>query len=157
MNPTELKLFYEPKDRLRLTIGEDRSYPTVKPVWASPQSHPKHYLGLLDGKEKEITTIADPNDLPEASLGAVLEELNRRYLTATIVSIANAKVEFGATYWHVITNRGERDFVTQSLQENAIWISPAHILLIDVDGNRFEIPDIAALDEKSKATLNWIV
>ncbi len=157
MNPSELKLFYEPKDRLRLTIGDDRSYPTVKPVWASPQSHPKNYLGLLDAKEKEITTIADPNDLPEASLSAVLEELNRRYLTATIVSIANAKVEFGATYWHVITNRGERDFVTQSLQENAIWISPTHILLIDVDGNRFEIPDTTALDEKSKQTLNWII
>lgn len=156
-NPTELKLFYEPKDRLRLTIGEDRSYPKVKPVWASPQSHPNRYLGLLDGKEREIATIVDPTDLPAESRAAVEEELRRRYLTATIVSITAAKVEFGATYWHVVTNRGERDFVTQSLQENAVWMSPTHILLIDVDGNRFEIPDVEALDAKSRQTLGWIV
>jgi len=26
MKPEELKLFYEPKERLRLTVGEERSY-----------------------------------------------------------------------------------------------------------------------------------
>lgn len=156
-NPAELHLFYEPKDRLRLTIGDDRSYITVKPVWASPQSFPNRFLGLLDGKEKEIATIVDPSELTGESRIAVEEELRRRYLTSTIVAITNAKLEFGATYWHVVTNRGERDFVTQSLQENAIWMSPTHIVLLDVDGNRFEIPDVEALDAKSRQTLNWIV
>lgn len=157
LEPGTLKIFYEPKDRLRLTVGEDRSYPTVKPVWAAPQSQPKRFLGLLDARDVEIATIEDPSLLPQTSLACVEEELARRYLTAEIVRIDGAKVEFGATYWHVTTNRGETDFVTQSLQENAVWISPNHLLLIDVDGNRFDIPNIEALDAKSRKTLSMIV
>lgn len=157
MNTQNLKLFFEPKDRLRLTVGEEKSYVTVKPVWASPVSFPGQFLALLDGKDSEITTIPNPNDLDAISLAAAKEELERRYLTSTIIRIDHAKVEFGATYWHVTTNRGEKDFVTQSLQENAVWMSETHLLLIDVDGNRFEIPNIPELDPKSRQTLSMIV
>lgn len=150
MQVETLKLFYEPKDRLRLTVEGDRSYPTVKPVWAAPLSHPDKYLALLDGKGKEIVTLTDPSALPPASWEAAQEELRRRYLTATVTAIAHAKQEFGATYWHVETDRGTRDFVTQNLQENAVWLSDAHLLLLDVDGNRFEIPDVAQMDEASR-------
>src|SRR5437763_12358222 len=60
MDPAELRLFYHPKDRLRMTVGDDWCYPTVKPVWAAPLSRPNAYLALLNGKGEEITTISDP-------------------------------------------------------------------------------------------------
>jgi hypothetical protein len=160
VNPADLKLYYEPKDRLRLTVttqGEEKSYPTVKPVWASPLSHPNRYLCLLDGKGEEITMIPDPKTLSSESRNAVEEELRRRYLTATVTHIKDARVEYGATYWSVDTDRGERDFVTQSLQENAIWLSLHHLLLLDVDGNRFEIPDTRLLDEHSRKFIHSIL
>jgi hypothetical protein len=157
MEIQDLNLFYEPKDRLRLTVGEERSYPTVKPAWAAPLSRPGRHLALLDGKGQEIVTISDPNTLPPASLEAVKEELHRRYLTATVSTITHAKAEFGATYWHVETDRGPRDFVTQSLQENAQWLSDNHLLLIDVDGNRFELPDIKSMDDRSRTFVETIL
>jgi len=49
MQPSELKIFYDPKDQLRLTVGDDKSYITVKPVWAAPLSRPEKFLALLDG------------------------------------------------------------------------------------------------------------
>ena len=150
METSALRLFYQPKDRLRLTVDGDQSYLTVKPAWSAPLTRPGKHLALLNGKGEEIVTIDDPDELDEASRAAVEEELHRRYLTATVHKITYAKSEFGAGYWHVITDRGERDLVTQSLQENAQWLSPVHLLLIDVDGNRFEIPDVTALDEKSR-------
>lgn len=157
MNPSELKLFYEPKDRLRLTVGNEKSYVTVKPVWSAPLSRPNTYLALLDGKGEEITMIPDPKTLSPESWEAVQTELHRRYLTAIVTTILHAKVEFGATYWSVETNRGPRDFVTQSLQENAIWLSAHHLLLLDVDGNRFEIPDVTALDARSRHYISAIL
>lgn len=157
MEPHNISLFFEPKDRLRLTIKDDRSYITVKPVWAAPLSRPDHYLSLLDGKGDEIVMVDNPNMLPMDSLKAVRNELHRRYLTATIHSIEHAKQEFGATYWNVDTDRGKRDFVTQNLQENAIWLSPEHLLLLDVDGNRFEIPDIERLDNASQNYIESIL
>lgn len=157
IDPASLNIFFHPHDRLRVTIGEDRSYPSVKPVWASPIKFPGQYLALLDSKEQEIITVKDPATLPPASLEAVKAELKRRYLTSTVLSIDKAKVEFGATYWHVTTERGEKDFVTQSLQENAQWMGDRHLLLIDVDGNRFEIPNIDDLDLRSREILESIV
>ena len=150
LDPKSLKLFFHPKDRLRLTVGEEKSYPTVKPVWAAPLSHPNRYLALLDGKGNEIATLPNPEEMAPESLAAAQEELKRRYLTATVHAILHAKQEFGATYWSVSTDRGDRDFVTQNLQENAIWLSPTHLLLLDVDGNRYEITDTQALDKGSQ-------
>ncbi|AIE86920.1 DUF1854 domain-containing protein [Fimbriimonas ginsengisoli] len=140
-----------------MTVGEDRSYVAVKPVWASPLTYPNRYLAFLNGKGEEIVMIEDPTSLPAASLEAAKEELARRYLTATVTSILHAKGEFGSTYWHVETDRGPRDFVTQSLQENAQWLSPTHLMLIDVDGNRFEIVDVTALDERSRRYIEQTV
>ncbi len=157
MDPKSLKLFYEPKDRLRLTVGEDRSYHTVKPVWAAPLSRPETYLSLLDGKGKEIVTLPDPAQLSPDSLEAAREELRRRYLTATVTRVTHTRQEFGATYWSVETDRGARDFVTQNLQENAVWLSDVHLLLLDVDGNRFEVTDMTRLDRESRHLMEMIL
>jgi hypothetical protein len=155
--PKELNLFFEPKDRLRLTVNEHRSYVTVKPAWASPLSYPNRYLALLDGKGEEIVMLDTPEELTEPSRIAVREELSRRYLTSTVLRVIDARSEFGATYWHVETERGERDFVTQSLQENAQWLSPVHLMLSDVDGNRFELVDVTAMDSRSRTFLDAIL
>jgi hypothetical protein len=129
----------------------------VKPVWSAPLSRPNAYLALLDGKGEEITVIPDPSALQPASLEAVQRELRQRNLTATIAAITHAKQEFGATYWSVLTDRGPRDFVTQNLQENALWFSDRQLLLLDVDGNRFEIPDIDTLDARSQGFIHTIL
>jgi hypothetical protein len=71
--------------------------------------------------------------------------------------VISAKTEWGATYFTVITDRGERDFVMQSLQENAQWLKENHLLLVDIDGNRFEAQDIRKLDAESQAIIEKIV
>ena len=78
-------------------------------------------------------------------------------ITAAVLSVVHAKEEFGATYWTVETDRGRRDFVTQNLQENAIWLAPEHLLLLDVDGNRFEIADTGKLDAASQMYIDTIL
>ncbi|MHB8635737.1 MAG: DUF1854 domain-containing protein [Fimbriimonadaceae bacterium] len=157
MNVDDINLFYWPKDRLRMTLGARQSWHTVKPAWASPLNHPHRFLALLDGKSEEIVMLPDPAALPPSSWEVIQEELNRRYLTAQVERIVDATNEFGATYWHVETDRGERDFVTQSLQENVQWLGLGHLLLTDVDGNRFEIRDVAALDPRSRGLIERIL
>lgn len=157
ISPEEIRLFHEPQDRLRLTVAGRFSVPTVIPAWAAPLSQPKKYLSLLNFKHEEVTLISSTDVLDEASRNAVQIELDRRYLTSIIEAIESAKVEFGATYWTVRTHRGRRDLVTQSLQENAQWLGEEHLLLIDVDGNRFEIPDVTKLDAVSRDFLDSIL
>lgn len=152
-----MKLFYYPEGRLRLT-AEDRSYLEVKAVWASPMTYPTQYLALVDGKGKEIKMYKDPQDEMSAEMWEVVKnELERTYLNGVIHKILESKTVFGSTYWTVITDRGRKEFVTQSLQENAQWMGPKHLLVTDVDGNRFEIPDIDALDTASRKNLDLTV
>ena len=156
-NLKKMTAFRSPKGELRVTVEGDRSHTSVKPVWAAPLSHPGRYLALLNAKSEEVAMIEDPAELSTECFAALKAELTRRYLTATVTRVVKANVEFGATYWHVETDRGTRDFVTQNLQENAQWLSPTHLLLIDVDGNRFEIPDVEGLDPRSVKIVKMIL
>lgn len=155
--PDEIRAFYRPDDQLRATIGERVSYLVVKPVWSSPYRFPGRFLALLDGGDKEIAMVADPAELPSESWEAIREELRRRYLTFTILEVVEARMVFGSTYWTVVTDRGRTEFVTQSLQENAVWLSPTHLLLFDVDGNRYEVPDALSLPSESRRRLYGVV
>jgi hypothetical protein len=148
----EFRLFYQPEGRLRLET-EDRCYLEVRPAWAAPLTHPNKFLALVDGKDREIVMIKDLMELPTGIREIIDHELHRRYLTSKVLAVVSAKSEFGATYWTVDTERGRKDFVTMSLQENAQWMGPTQLLLIDTDGNRFEIRDTSALDEVSKKKL----
>jgi len=150
IQPDDIELFFDPPERLRMTIKKERSYITVKPVWASPLSSLNQYLCLLDAKGDEIVMVKSPESLSPDSFEAVKTELKRRYLAPTITKVREVKVEFWATYWHVDTDRGPKDFVTQSLQENAQWLSETQLVLVDVDLNRFEIPDVTKLDDESR-------
>ncbi len=156
MQHNEIDIYYY-RSRLRLTVPGECTYLVVKPVWAAPLSRPNQYLALLNGKDEEITLISDPQVLKAKSWEATQQELRLRYLTAKVQSIHSARQEYGATYWHVQTDRGEREFITQSLQENAFWISNDHLLLSDVDGSRFEIASLAALDARSRHLLDEIM
>lgn len=158
IDPANVTLFHdELMDRLRMTVIDDRSFVSVKPVWSAPLTRPNTYLALLNSKGDEIMMLADPKVLSQANWKAVDRELSNRYLTAQVKRILHARQEFGASYWHVETDRGVRDFVAQSLQENAQWLTDTHLLLIDVDGNRFEITDITQLDDVSRKFLYLIV
>jgi hypothetical protein len=155
-DPKMLHLFFDPPGTLRLTVGEDwgaYSYAVVRLYQAAPLSLPNQYFSLQDGKGEEIGMVKCLDEFDSASQPVVQEEIRRRYLTATIQQIITVKTEFGITYWTVQTDRGERDFVVQSLSDSCIWLSETHILLIDVDGNRFEIPNRNALDEQSQTQL----
>ena len=152
-----VRLFREPAWTLRLTIDGDRSYTRVKIVRAAPLSHPQRYVCFLDAKDEEICMFPDLKQVDEQMLQIIEEELDRRYLTSTIERVDTVRNEFGASYWEVTTNRGEREFVVQNAAENAQWLGEHRLLLVDVDGNRFEIPDLNRLDSKSLGLVEMVL
>lgn len=153
----EIRLFREPAWVLRLTIEGDRSYLKVKVVRAAPLSHPTRYICLLDAKDEEICMIDDLNPLNREMRALIEEELDRRYLTASIQRVNAVRNEYGTSYWDVQTDRGSREFVVQNVSENAQWLGDHRLLITDVDGNRFEIPHLNELDKKSLAAVEQVV
>ena len=154
---TDLHLFYEPAGVLRVTVNDEKSFLKVSLYQSAPLSKPGEYLSLLDGKSEEIALVRRIDELAPESQLVAKQELARRYLTAKIQALTSLKQEFGVTYWHAVTDKGERDFVVQNLSESCIWLSPTHLLIIDADNNRFELPDLAVLDIASRKLLDTVL
>ena len=157
VHPKDIWLFREPPWALRMTIEGDRSYLKIRIVCAAPLSQPSRYICFLDEKNEIICTVEDPRVLDTESQRIVKEELNQRYMTAIIEQVYSLRKEFGVSYWDVQTNRGGREFVVRNVSENAQWISERRLLLVDVDGNRFEIPDLDALNKKSLGLIEMVL
>ncbi len=155
-DPRRLRLFYDPPGTVRLTIADAHSYSSVKLYQSAPLSRPNRYISLQSGKSEEILMV-ELADLESESRTVAEEELARRYLTARVLRVDKVRTEFGITYWHVDTSKGERDFVIQSMAESCLWLSDDHLLLTDSDGNRFEIVSRAALDAESRAAIDSIL
>ncbi len=150
-------LFREPAWVLRMTIEDDRSYVKVKIVRAAPLSHPDKYISFLDGKDEEVCMVDNPRDLDEETQQIISEELDRRYLTSIVDRVNSVRNEYGTSYWEVETNRGSREFVVQNVSENAQWFGDYRLLLVDVDGNRFEIENLQALDRRSLGFVELVI
>ena len=157
VSPGDIRLFKEPAWQLRLTIEGDRSYLRVKVVRAAPLTQPDRYYCFLDQKDEAICMVTELDELPEESRPLVLEELERRYLTAEVQSVRSLQNEYGVSYWDVETDRGAREFVAKSVSENAQWLSETRLMIFDVDGNRFEIPDLTKLDRKSQTLIESVL
>ncbi len=147
--PSSLRVFRAPPWHTRLTVDGVVSFLVARPVRAAPLTDPDRYISFLDARNEEICMVNDLAELDDESRQVVEADLAAHYLTATILSIDSARNEFGTSYWDVQTNRGARDFVVQNAAENARWLGANRLLLLDVDGNRFEIPAIDRLDKRS--------
>lgn len=137
----------------RLTLQDDRSWVKVSVARAFPLSDPDHYLGFLDGAGKDVGLLHDPSLLDPESRKVVDEELEKRYFIPVVDRVLSVKEEFGTIYWVVETDRGEKEIVARNLRDNLMELTSTRIILTDVDGNRFEFPDINKLDNKSLGIL----
>jgi hypothetical protein len=132
---------------LSLTLGAE-TYPVVYAYRSFPLSLGDKYLSIRDDKDKEIGMILDLGDFPREQMELVCLELERRYFTPIIRSVAKMKEEFGFIYWEVDTDRGMRRFTTRGSHDSLIPISDQRLIITDVDGNRFEIEDYRVLSPR---------
>lgn len=155
-DPATVRLFRGPMGVLRCTLDGQRSVLRVKVVRAFPISAGGQWINLLDAKNKEICLIEDPTKLDPESLRLVEEELGRFYRMTLIERIHAIKQEYRTMFWDVETDRGRRDFVVKWSADTVQWRGPNELLLVDIDTNRFRIPDVTRLDKPSLRQLSVI-
>lgn len=113
-----------------------------------PFTDPDHYLSIResDEKAKEIGVIMDlRKDIKEAEVLMLLEQMELRYFTPVIERIIDIKEEYGYGYLHVNTSHGQCKFTIQMSGSSVVHLSEERILITDLDGNRYEIPNINKL------------
>jgi len=130
-------------------VPEDKTFPRVYLHRAFPFDNPYSYISVLDKDMKEIGIIRELTDLDENSQKLILDELHRKYYAPVIKSITSMKERYGYSYWRVITDAGELSFTLQDTFRNILKVGGNRVFIVDIDNNRFEIPDVEKLDFKS--------
>ena len=155
LDPQAVRLFRaRPGDALvRLTWNNDRSWRDVRIARAFPFSEPDRYVGLRDGADKDIGLLEDPNRLDAESRAVIEEELARRYFTPLVQRVVSVVEEMGTVTWELETDRGARRLVVRDLRDSTFPLGPNRLMMTDVDGNRYEFPDVASLGAKAYQVL----
>ncbi len=142
---------------LKATIRDSETDAMEEKTWervflhaAFPFDMPTQYISVLDKDQKEIGIIRSLNGLSDATQTILRGELHRKYYAPQITRILSVKERYGFSYWRVdLADVKDFSFTVQDTYRSMLKVNHTHIFIIDVDGNRFEIPDVEALDRQS--------
>ncbi len=118
-----------------------------------PFDLPWEYISVLDEHDAELGILRHINLFDTETEQILREELERRYYAPKLVSIRSVKEKYGFSYWKATTDGGEISFVLQDTHRSILRVNDERIFFSDVDGNRYEIPALSMLDEKSRRRL----
>ncbi len=139
---------------------EGKRYDRVGVYRTFPFTDPDHYISIREADEKarEIGVILDVwADLSKEEAQMLKEQMDLRYFTPVIQKIIDIKEEYGYAYFHIITEFGECKFTIQMSGGSVVSLSEERILITDLDGNRYEIPDISKLSAAELKKLDLFI
>jgi len=124
---------------------------------ALPVGQPTRYISVADSENKEIGIIRSVADLSAPQIAIVEEELSRRYYCPRIFEIKSVKDKMGYVYMEFVigtdTEKYEKSCAVNDVNRNIRMIDDNRLLIFDVDGNRYIVSDLSALDKKSLGRL----
>jgi len=139
---------------LHVTVKNERIYGGVYAAYAFPVAYPEGYISLIHAggeiPEMEIGIIRDLKDFPDADAELVREALRRRYFIHTITEITRVRWRYGCINMEVKTNKGPVSFMMRWRQDCAVDYGRRGKVLIDLDDNRYLIPDVEELPARQK-------
>jgi hypothetical protein len=127
-----------------------------------PISDPSRYISIRVGatptRQREIGLIRNLNALPPEQRRLLAEELAKRYFIHLVARIRTIRDELGYLYWECDTDKGTRQFATPRWDQRSVYTGANGCRVItDVDGSRYEIPDLDELDATSRALFHRYV
>ena len=132
-------------------------YDRIRVVRSFPFTDRNKYISIrtIDEKSKEIGMIRDlATDVDPETRKMLEEQMDIRYFTPIIKKINNIKDEYGHAYFDVETDQGPCKFVIYMNSSSVVNLSDVRLLISDLDGNRFEIPDYTKLSARELKMLD---
>ena len=129
---------------------KERDCPRVTVSRVLPFTQPEKYLSIRDEENAELGIIADLAAFPEDQRKLLREALRMRYFSPQILEIRSVKEKMGYLYLEVRIEGGERVFAVKDYSRNLRAIDAHRLMITDVEGNRYVIEDIEAMDTRSR-------
>ena len=128
---------------------ETKEYDRVFLHRAFPFDHPEDYISVQDADKNEIGMISSLSIFPEESGALLRAELARKYYAPQISAILSLRDRYGYAYLSAASDAGEITFTLRDAARSILKVDEKRVVITDIDGNRYEIPDVEKLDRKS--------
>ncbi len=138
-------------EELELYMPDGTLHTPVVPLRSFPLTNENHYISILkdDREREEVCLIEDIEQLTDKSRQVLDQALAKVYYRPIITHLLSIKRRSGGiSVWKVDTDKGA---VTLDLRrrDSITDYDNGHLLITDIDGNRYEIPNYYEMDEKS--------
>jgi len=154
IGPEDAHLRSGARETLEIVLADGSTERGVFAVRAFPATRPDEFISLrvwnADGKERELGILRRLDEWPAESQSLVRRALLRRYLLHRIESIDDIRLEYGYLNFKVRTSDGPRQFTIRWTQAQAQDFGPRGKVLVDLDDNRYLIPDVSALPGRQR-------
>jgi hypothetical protein len=117
-----------------------------------PWSEPARFVSLRDDEEEEFALVEDLADLDSASRAALEAALAEAGFVFRVTAIRDVDEEVEIRVWRADTAQGPRRFQTR-LDDWPRELPGGGILIRDVAGDLYHVPDPRALDRRSRQLL----
>ena len=137
----------------------DKEYARVGGYLTFTLTNTEEFISIreTDEKAKEIGLIESMDKFPREQQEMLREQIKLRYFMPVITKILDVKDEYGYAYWNVVTTFGACRFTTQLSGDVVIHLSDSRLLVTDIDGNRYEIPDFYQLGVMERKKLDLFI
>ncbi len=130
-------------------IVNGETYHGIRISRAFPFTNPSYFIGFYDGEGKELGIVENMDKLDKNSRKILERYFEKAYFVPIIKKVTYIDDRHGVSTWYVETDKGKRDFDVRGKRESVRTISRMRIIVEDIDGNKYDIPDYSKLDEGS--------
>ncbi len=134
-------------------LGNGQCFENLEPRRLFPVSDPDRYITLLDESGIEQAVIRDLAELPVRQRQVIEDCLGEYYLVPKITRVISYAEKFRGMMIQVETDRGIADIELRTILHN-VKLRGRRLLIRDSNDNRYEIPDITALDARSRRMID---
>jgi hypothetical protein len=137
-----------------LSLADGRTFEGVEVIRAFPISAPGELVSICDAEGHEVLCIEDPSALAPRLQEIVEAAIAEREFMPTVVQIESVLADADPSQWKVVTSRGPVTFLMEDSDNDVRRLGPDSILLVDIHGIRYLIPDTRCLDAASRKILD---
>jgi len=136
--------------------GEDHAHIVLRRIM--PMQEPFRYISVAnttDGNDyKEIGILKDVADLPDTQREVVITELDNRYYSPEVLEVVSVQDKLGYVYMELrLKNKKgveyKKSCAVKDVSRNIRMLSDTSVIIFDVDGNRYIVPEVKRLSRQS--------
>jgi hypothetical protein len=154
-DPRRIRARYdENSGMIHLTDAEGQNHQFVRVKRLFPHSDPYRHLVFQNKDGDELFVVDGLGEFSPEAREAIDQALDRRYFTPKVLRFHRMDKRGAMISFSAETDRGDVTFHVRNWRDSAYEFQANRWMILTVDGQRYEIPNLEALDPRSRQLIH---